>query len=147
MDFCTKTSTLNDNIPVLHFDNGEMSEEELIMRQCAALSGVQLNLLESGRWRNAGDETVNKVRSVWKRLKGMKFYYYNCGGMSIDEMVNMVKRFYFSQVGRGNQMIFSFDYIKTTFQPSGNKSEWQIVGEMVDRFKRLIKDEYIVHSL
>lgn len=143
MDFCTKVSSMNENVPILHFDNGEMSLEELTMRQCAALSGVQLNLLESGRWRNAGEQTVNKVRSVWKKLKGMKFYYYNCGGMSIDEMVNMVKRFYFSQVGRGNQMIFSFDYIKTTFQPSGNKTEWQVVGEMVDRFKRLIAKDLL----
>ena len=95
-----------------------MSIEELTMRQCAAISGVQLNLLESGRWRNAGDDVVRKVRAVWKKLKGMKFYYYNCGGMSVDEMTNTVKRFYYSKVGRGNQMIFSFDYIKTTFQPS-----------------------------
>lgn len=143
MDFCTKVSSMNNNVPILHFDNGEMSIEELTMRQCAALSGVPLNLLESGRWRNAGDEVVNKVRRVWKNLQGMKFYYYNCGGMSVDEMVNTVKRFYFSNVGRGNQMIFSFDYIKTTFQPSGNKSEWQIVGEMVDRFKRLIAKDLI----
>jgi len=143
MDFCTKVSSLNNNVPILHFDNGEMSIEELTMRQCAALSGVPLNLLESGRWRNAGDEVVNKVRKVWKNLKGMKFFYYNCGGMSIDEMVNTVKRFYYSNVGRGNEMIFSFDYIKTTFQPSGNKTEWQVVGEMVDRFKRLIAKDLV----
>ena len=143
MDFCTKVSAMNENVPILHFDNGEMSIEELTMRQCAALSGVPLNLLESGRWRNAGEDIVKKVRAVWKSVKDMKFYYYNCGGMSVDEMVNTVKRFYYSKVGRGNQMIFSFDYIKTTFQPSGNKSEWQIVGEMVDRFKRLIAKDLI----
>lgn len=143
MDFCTKVSSQNEDVPILHFDNGEMSIEELTMRQCAALSGVQLNLLESGRWRNAGDDVVKKIRNVWKKLKGMKFYYYNCGGMSVDEMTNTIKRFYYSKVGRGNQMIFSFDYIKTTFQPSGNKSEWQIVGEMVDKFKRLIAKDLV----
>ena len=143
MDFCTKVSSLNENVPILHFDNGEMSIEELTMRQCAALSGVPLNLLESGRWRNAGEDVVKKVRSVWSKVKSMKFYYYNCGGMTVDDMVNTVKRFYYSRVGRGNQMIFSFDYIKTTFQPSGNKSEWQIVGEMVDRFKRLIAKDLV----
>ncbi len=116
MDFCTKVSSLNENVPILHFDNGEMSIEELTMRQCAALSGVPLNLLESGRWRNAGEDVVKKVRSVWSKVKSMKFYYYNCGGMTVDDMVNTVKRFYYSRVGRGNQMILSFDYIKTTFQ-------------------------------
>lgn len=143
MDFCTKVSSNNNHVPILHFDNGEMSYEELTMRQCAALSGVQLSLLESGRWRQAGDETVNKIRSTWKKLKGMQFHYFNCGGMSVDEMINVVKRFYFSKVGRGNEMIFSFDYIKTTFQNSSNKSEWQVVGEMVDRFKKLIQKEIV----
>ena len=36
-------------------------------------------------------------------------------------------------------MILSFDYIKTTSESSKNKSEWQVVGEMVDKFKRLIQ--------
>ena len=35
MDYSTKVS-LKYDVPVLHFDNGEMSKEELIMRQCAA---------------------------------------------------------------------------------------------------------------
>jgi len=143
MDFCSKVSAMNENTPILHFDNGEMSFEELTNRQCAAMSGVPLSLIESGRWRHAGDTVVNKVRAVFKKIKELKFYYYNCGGMSVDEMVNTVKRFYYAKVGRGNQMIFSFDYIKTTFQPSGNKTEWQVVGEMVDRFKRLIAKEIL----
>ena len=143
MDFCTKVSSLNENIPVLHLDNGEMSFEELTMRQCAALSGVQLSLLETGRWRQAGTDVVNKVRKVWKQVKNMNFYYYNCGGLSVQEMVNVVKRFYFSKVGRGNEMIFSFDYIKTTFENKSNKNEWQIVGEMVDTFKKLIAKEIL----
>lgn len=146
MDFCTKVSSQNNHVPILHFDNGEMSLEELTMRQCAALSGVPLSLLESGRWRQAGDQIVNKVRKTWKTLKGMQFYYYNCGGMSVDQMINIVKRFYYSKVGRGNQMIFSFDYIKTTFQQSSNKNEWQVVGEMVDRFKKLISKEIVVDN-
>lgn len=146
MDFCTKSSLLNDNVPVLHFDNGEMSLEELTMRQCAALSGVQLSLLETGRWRQAGDTIVNKVRSVWKKVKEMNFYYYNCGGMQVSEMTNLLKRFYYSKVGRGKEMIFSFDYIKTTFQKSSNKNEWQVVGEMVDSFKRLISKEILYEN-
>lgn len=144
MDYCTKVSAMNEHVPVLHFDNGEMSKEELTMRQCASLSGVQLSLLQTGMWRNAGEETVNKVRSVWKKIKKMKFYYFNCGGMGIDEMVNVVRKFYYSKVGRENQMIFSFDYIKTTYATSTtSKNEWQIVGEIVDKFKNLIQKEIV----
>tara|TARA_Y100000004_G_scaffold166843_1_gene198924 strand:+ start:2766 stop:4283 length:1518 start_codon:yes stop_codon:yes gene_type:complete len=144
MDYSTKVS-LQYDVPVLHFDNGEMSKEELIMRQCAALSGVPMHLLESGKWRKAGEDVVEKVRSVWPKIKNLKFYYYNVGGMDVDSMVNTLKRFYYSKVGRGNQMVFSFDYIKTTSENNGNKSEWQVVGEMVDKFKKCVQKE-ILHE-
>jgi len=144
MDYSTKVS-LKYDVPVLHFDNGEMSKEELIMRQCAALSGVSMHLLESGKWRKAGEDVVEKVRSVWPKISKLKFYYYNVGGMDVDSMVNTLKRFYYAKVGRGNQMVFSFDYIKTTSESGGNKSEWQVVGEMVDKFKKCVQKE-ILHE-
>ena len=53
MDFCIKVSNEHD-IPVLHLDNGEMSKEELLARQCASLAQVPLNLIETGQWRQAG---------------------------------------------------------------------------------------------
>jgi replicative DNA helicase len=144
MDFCTKVS-LQHNIPVLHLDNGEMSKEELITRQCAALSGVPVRLLETGQWVRSSQEIVDKVRAVWKIVKNYQFYYENVGGMPVDTMIQKVKHFYYSTVGRGNPMILSFDYIKTTSEDMKNKSEWQVVGEMVDKFKRLIMKD-IVHD-
>ncbi len=143
MHYATRVAEKYD-VPVLHFDNGEMSKEELIIRQCAAMSGVPSHLLESGKWRQAGEDTVNKVRSVWNKIKKLKFYYYNVGGMDVDSMINTLKRFYYSQVGRGNNMVFSFDYIKTSSDGiSGNKNEWQLVGEMVDKFKKCIQKEIL----
>jgi len=141
MDYATKVAAEYD-IPVLHFDNGEMSQEELMMRQCTALSGVPMHLLETGDWRRAGKEVVDKVRSVWPKVKKMKFFYYNVGGLDVDAMINTLKRFYFQKVGRGNKMIFSFDYIKTTSERS-DKNEWQLVGEMVDKFKKCIQKEIL----
>jgi replicative DNA helicase len=142
MDYSTKVAAQYD-IPVLHFDNGEMSREELMMRQCTALSGVPMHLLENGQWRQCGEAVVEKVRSVWPKVKKMKFFYYNVGGMDVDAMINTLKRFYYSQVGRGNKMIFSFDYIKTTSEKS-DKNEWQVVGEMVDKFKKCIQKEMLI---
>lgn len=141
MDFCTKVSERNNNVPILHFDNGEMSKEELIIRQCAALSGVPMHLLETGRWRQAGEEVIDKVRKTWKKIKNFKFYYYNVAGHSVESMINIIRRFYFSEVGRGNQMIFSFDYIKTSYERQNGVSSWESVGRMVDKFKQLIQKE------
>ena len=142
MHYATQVSAKYD-VPVLHFDNGEMSKEELIIRQCAALSGVPSHLLESGKSRQAGPEIVSKVRSVWDKVKKLQFYYYNVGGMDVDSMINTLKRFYYSRVGRGNKMVFSFDYIKTSSESAANKSEWQTVGEMVDKFKKCIQKEIL----
>ena len=144
MHYATCVSAKYD-VPVLHFDNGEMSKEELIFRQCSSLSGVPMHLLESGKWRHAGEDVVRKVRETWEIIKPLKFYYYNVGGMDVDSMVNTLKRTYLSKVGRGNSMLFSFDYIKTTSEASANKNEWQIVGEMVDKFKKCIQKE-ILHD-
>lgn len=141
MDFCTKVSAINNNTPILHFDNGEMSKEELIVRQCSALSGVPMHLLETGRWRQAGEEVINKVRQTWKKIKNFQFFYYNVAGHSIDSMLNIIRRFYYSEVGRGNRMILSFDYIKTTYERQNGASSWETVGRMVDKFKQLIQKE------
>ena len=145
LDFCTKVSQMHD-IPVLHFDNGEMSKEELIVRQCSALTGVSPYHLETGLWRQLGEGAVTKVRQVFKDLreKKIKLYYYNVGGYTVDKMIAALRRFYYSKIGRGNQMIFSFDYIKTSSEFQGSKSEWQVVGEMVDKFKRTIQKDICV---
>lgn len=144
MHYATKVSQQYD-VPVLHFDNGEMTKEELIIRQCALLSGVPAHLLETGKWRRAGQDVVDKVRAVWpivKKLK-LKFYYYNVGGMDVDSMVNTLKRFYYNKVGRGNELVFSFDYIKTTSENVGSKNEWVVVGEIVDKFKKCVQKEIL----
>jgi hypothetical protein len=138
LNYTTKVSAQYD-VPVLHFDNGEMSKEEVIMRQCAALSHVPMHLLETGLWRKAGEDVVEKVRSTWNKIKNLKFYYYNVGGMTTDQMINNLKRFYYSKIGRGNPLIFSFDYIKPSADAEGGKPEWQVIGDMLNRFKKTLQ--------
>ncbi len=58
-------------------------------------------------------------------------------------MIATLRRFYFSTVGRGNPMIFSFDYLITASDFDNGKSAWQVVGEMVDKFKRTIQKEIV----
>jgi replicative DNA helicase len=143
LDFATKVSQKYNNVPVLHFDNGEMSQEELTMRQCAALSKVPVHFLETGKWRKNA-EFVSKVRSTWKTIKDFKFFYYNVAGLGVEEMVNVIRRFYYSKVGRGNKMVFSFDYIKNTEDStSKNQNEWQTIGNMVTKFKNVIQKEIL----
>ena len=83
LDFCTKVSQ-EHNVPILHFDNGEMSKEEIITRQASALTGVGHHYLETGKWRQMGEDTVLQVREAFKKIrnKEIQLYYYNVGGYS-----------------------------------------------------------------
>tara|TARA_R110002110_G_scaffold25106_3_gene93286 strand:- start:8921 stop:10459 length:1539 start_codon:yes stop_codon:yes gene_type:complete len=147
MDYCTKVAA-KAKVKVLHFDNGEMSEEELIFRQCSAMTGIPVYLLQSGKWRTSSyknmspAQVVAKVRSAWDKIKHMEFYYENVAGMSVDEMGAALKRFYYGQVGRGKPLIFSFDYIKNDYGNAGGKEDsWLLVGKMVNKFKQIIHRE------
>lgn len=147
LDFCTKVSAAYNHIPVLHFDNGEMSEEELIERQMSAMTGLPTYLFSTGKWRTSSykgmssSEIVALTRSTFKKLKGTQFHYENVAGLNADEMVSLLKRFYYSKVGRGNKMIFSFDYIKSDFSNSDKGDGWMQVGKMVDKFKQCVHKE------
>jgi len=130
-------------ITVLHFDNGEMSKEELQLRRISAMSGVSHYLIKKGKWRNNPD-TCKKVRDALERMKSgqSKFYYYSVAGMSADEMISIAKNFYYKVVGRGNRMLWSFDYIKPPDQV-GNSPEWQVLGDLVNKMKRFIQKEIL----
>lgn len=144
MDYCRKV-LLEEKIPVLHLDNGEMSKRELMQREAAALSGVEFNLIKTGLWRRAGPEIEKKVRAIWPLLRDREFYYQNVGGMSVDSMIQLVKHFYYAKIKRGNPLILSFDYIKTTSEKAlGSRPEYQVVGEMVDKFKKLVQRDVTV---
>lgn len=146
MDECCYVGDKHD-IPVLHFDNGEMSIEELTFRRASALSGVPHYLVESGKWRN-NPQTAQKVRAALEKVKSgkSKFFYYCVAGMTADEMVGLATKFYYSTVGRGKRMILSFDYIKTTNQLGGNMTEWQVVGEIVDKFKKFVQKDILFEN-
>lgn len=146
LDYLLKTA-YKYKVPVLHFDNGEMSEEELIFRMVACASGIPVHMLEDGSWRTHGyqdlssKEVVEKVREVWNHIKGIKILYKNVAGMTSEEMTAALKRIYFSEVGRGNELIFSFDYLKTDFGNLGKGSEWAYVGKTLHDFKQVISRE------
>ncbi len=40
-------------------------------------------------------------------------------------------------------MLFSFDYIKLGNESSGGKSSWDLIGEMLDKFKQFIQRETV----
>lgn len=143
LDLSTKVAA-HYNVPILHCDHGEMSAEELRNRLCAAISGVPLHMIEKGTWRKNKD-TLDRVRAIWPRVKNYKFYYYNTGGMQYPEIINLARRWYYSNVGRGNEMIWSYDYIKAMAAKGGDLF-WMSVGEMLEAMKTFIQKEIVYEN-
>lgn len=144
LDVCSKVG-ITYNVPVLHFDNGEMSYEELQNRMCAAYTNVPLYLITSGKWRQNAQYT-QEIRAFWKKIKNWKFFYYNVGGMNYEEMINIARRWYYSNVGRGNKMILSFDYIKLSSLKGTSDMFWAGVGDMLNAMKTFIQKEIVFEN-
>lgn len=136
-------------IPILHLDNGEMSEDEIAFRMCASYSRVPLHAIESGEWAD-NEESKARVESALKKFESgeITYDYYNVGGKNIDEVISYVRRYYYSKIGRGNKLIINYDYIKSSFELNSKfKTEYQIVGEIVDKFKKLIQRDLVFEGI
>ena len=92
------------------------------------------------------EEIVNQTRTALQQVKGMKFYYYNVGGMSVDNMINVAKRFYYSKVGRGNQMILSLIISNQLLKSLTLKQNGKWLEKMVDKFKRSKRKLFVMEN-
>ena len=137
-DIALKTAIKN-NTPVLVLDT-EMNTVDIQFRMVAAMSGVPVWHLETGNWRKNA-ELVEKVREALKKVKNYKYYHYQIGNKNIDQVCSLVRRFYFSKVGRGEPWILAYDYVKLTGEKVGNNwAEYQAIGDKVDKLKKLAEE-------
>ena len=156
IDYVSKASKENGDIPVLHLDNGEMSADELRDRRVSAISGINLDIIASGKWRNTSyidsdgrevseKEVRRKVYDAAMYLESAKnFHYASVGGCKPDKMRQIARSFYYNRVGRGNPMILNFDYVKSgNLGTSGNKQSWELIGEMLQGWKDFVMSEIV----
>tara|TARA_B100000959_G_scaffold99712_1_gene105480 strand:+ start:50 stop:820 length:771 start_codon:yes stop_codon:yes gene_type:complete len=106
----------------------------------SALSAVPLWYIQTGKWRQNA-EYVIRVREAWKKIEGWKYYHYPVGNSSIDEVCSLIRRWYYSKIGRGNPCVIAYDYIKLTGERVGNNwAEHQAIGEKIDKLKKISEE-------
>ena len=127
------------DIPIIHFDNGEMQPEELQLRFVAGLSGIPLYLIESGKY-SLNKEATLAVKKAFEEVKHLRYYYVPVGGKTTSEMINLLRRLYYSKIGRDNPTLLIFDYWKS-YNENSSKAEWEIMGQIVQEFKDCIHNE------
>ena len=138
MDICRKTAKKH-KVKTLILDT-EMSSGDVKFRIASAESGVSLWHLETGNWRK-NPELIEKVRDSYKSIKDQCVYHYSVGNKNIDQICSFVRRWYYSNVGRGNPFILGYDYVKLTGEKVGNNwAEHQAIGDKIDKLKKLSEE-------
>ena len=138
MDICRKTAKKH-KVKTLILDT-EMSSGDVKFRIASAESGVSLWHLETGNWRK-NPELIEKVRDSYKSIKDQCVYHYSVGNTNIDQICSFVRRWYYSNVGRGNPFILGYDYVKLTGEKVGNNwAEHQAIGDKIDKLKKLSEE-------
>ena len=129
-------------LPLLWLDFGEMTAQELQMRSIVMMTKGEVPLwsLETGQWRQ-NPEWVKTVRSVWQKVKDIKFYYQDVSKMGPQETISFIRRFSYNKVGRDNPFLVVYDYFKPFETHSYNTPEWKQMGHFMQDIKSFINNE------
>ena len=139
MDIAFKCGNLtNKNIKILYLDT-ELSTHDMQLRLASSLSDVNFWYLDTGNWRRNPD-MVTKVRDSLKIIKQKQynFYHKQVANITIEQITDIVNRWYYSVVGRGNDALIVYDYIKLTGEKlSQAYQEYHVIGEKVNQLKEI----------
>jgi replicative DNA helicase len=139
-DLAIKVTTINKGCRALVLDT-EMSTTDMKFRIASSLTGIPVWHLETGNWKknttlyNKFQESKDKILKLQNQVDHLQV-----SGKPIQEVVSIIKRWYFSKVGRGNNCVIVYDYIKLTGESDKNKQEYQLIGEKVNALKELCSE-------
>lgn len=119
--------------PCLMLDT-EMSKEDHYVRIIASLSGVDIDLIETGKF--AQDPEIEaKVMQAAEKFKTLPYSYVSVAGKPFNQILNIVKRWVMQDVkkdenGNTNECVVVFDYLKMMSAEgiSNNVQEYQVLG-------------------
>lgn len=139
-DICFKTAINPKNKTKTLILDTEMQTVDIQLRMVASMTDVPVWYLETGNWRK-NEEMTKKVRSAWAKVKQYEYFHYHVGNKNIDQICSIIRRWYLSKVGRGNQAMIAYDYIKLTGEKVGqNWAEHQAIGDKIDKLKRISEE-------
>ena len=134
------TSLINEPKPKVLVLDTEMSTTELRFRMVSSLTGVPVWHLETGNWRKNQDY-LQKVRDSWDKIRDYEYFHYHIGNKNVDQIISLIRRWYFKNVKRGEPCIIVYDYIKLTGEKVGNNwAEHQAIGEKIDKLKKISEE-------
>jgi len=136
-DLAIKMTSINKGCRALVLDT-EMSTLDMKFRVASSITGIPVWHLETGNWKKNTQlyakfqEKKNELKSIQNQVDHLQV-----SGKPIEQVISIVKRWYFSKLGRGNPCVIIYDYIKLTGESDKNKQEYQLIGEKVNALKEL----------
>jgi hypothetical protein len=135
-----KTTSINPGCKALVLDT-EMSTLDMKFRIASSITQIPVWYLETGNWKKSPNlyKLFQENKSEILKIQN-KVDHIQVSGKPIHEVVSIIKRWYFSKVGRGNPCVVIYDYIKLTGESDKNKQEYQLIGDKVNSLKELCSE-------
>jgi replicative DNA helicase len=139
-DLAIKVTSLNPGCKALVLDT-EMSTMDMKFRIASSLTQIPVWYLETGNWKKNANlfklfqEKKSEILKIQNQVKHIQV-----SGKPVAEIASIVKRWYFAEVGRGNNAVVVYDYIKLTGESDKNKQEYQLIGDKVNALKELCSE-------
>lgn len=135
-----------ERIPVFYADS-EMDRKAdggIRDRLVAHLSGVGMDLIETGKWKHNKD-ICDKVITAIRIAEQLPIYYHSIRATNVAGMISACKRFLHKQVkrnskGEWNPCLFIWDYIKLDYYNEKNLGSnwWLDIAKSVVHFKDFV---------
>ncbi len=132
---------INYGIPIIYCDFGELNIKA-IQHRCLAMlckGMVPYDKLVRGTWRQ-NPEWAKIVRDNWKKIENLTLLYYDVGSMHPKEIISLIRRAYYSRIGRDKMGLLVYDYLKP-FDHDPKQSDWQLMSQFAKDLKTLINNE------
>lgn len=127
--------------PTLYLDT-EMFFSDQQFRLISKLSGVGMWFIKTGNWRR-NEEMTKKVRAALSLIKNQRFYHYEVGNKTIDQICSLARRWKAKYIDKSSKYPFMlvYDYLKLTGEKTTNyNAEHQILGQKADTLKKLSEE-------
>src|ERR1017187_7899380 len=125
----SKGISLLNNCKILYLDT-EMSLDLNSIRTGAMEADINEYYLRTGNWVKNPD-LINKVSRSFEEMKKYNrlFYHKYVPNKDINEIITIIRKFYYKYVGRGEKLLVVYDYLKITSNFDKDRQEWQRLGD------------------
>lgn len=131
------------SIPVLFLDT-EMEYKDVLPRLISNISSVEIKKIENGSF-GSNSFLKNSVYGAVKQIESCPFYYKTIAGKSFDEILSIIRRWVYKDVGirsdgKANECLIIYDYFKIMDSGDINDmTEYQAMGFQISKLTDFCK--------